>query len=165
MTGSPHSTELRECGSPGRAPDDAHVLVLPPVPDLRERARRVMLDYLTDLLTPAFNQLRAAYGIEPEPPRAGPPVTPEQAKAAADEYWTPEVLRAEQREAELAVMGEKPSRQRKPRLDQAIAHTQKATGKPVISVILSDGTKLTLGEPEPTEASNPWLADLPKVKQ
>jgi len=55
----------------------------------------VVVDYLADALLPAFNEMRAAYGIEPAPPRPGPTVTLEQAKAAAAEYWALEALRAE----------------------------------------------------------------------
>jgi hypothetical protein len=95
---------------------DGHVLA--PVRDPRERAWRVMVDYVSDLLTPAFNQMRAYYGIEPEPLRAGPPVTVEEAKAAADEYWMLETLRAEQAKAELAewktIMGHAEKRRGRP---------------------------------------------------
>jgi hypothetical protein len=38
-------------------------------------------------------------------------------------------------------------------------------GKHVSSVTTPDGTVLHFGEPEPTEASNPWLDDLKVTKQ
>ena len=34
------------------------------------------------------------------------------------------------------------------------------TGKVVSSITMPDGTALHFGESAPTEASNPWLADL-----
>jgi hypothetical protein len=52
---------------------------------------------------------------------------------------------------------------RKPRIDKLIAEAEK-TGRTVTSITTSDGTTLRFGDPaEPTEASNPWLADLDKV--
>jgi hypothetical protein len=62
----------------------------------------VVIDYLADALLPVFNEWRAAGGIEPAPLRAGPPITAEEAKAAADEYWTLEALWSEQTAAEVA---------------------------------------------------------------
>jgi hypothetical protein len=56
------------------------------------KPRDVVIDYLADALLPVFNEWRAAGGIEPAPLRAGPPITAEEAKAAADEYWTLEAL-------------------------------------------------------------------------
>ena len=57
----------------------------------------------------------------------------------------------------------KPARRpRKPSIGKMIMQMEKA-GKPVRSVTTSDGTTFTFGQPEPTEASNPWLADLDKV--
>jgi|SRR5262245_3462783 len=56
-------------------------------------------------------------------------------------------------------------RQRKPRLDRLIKQAEQ-TGKSVNSITTPDGTTLTFGEPEPTEATkNPWLVDLNKVKK
>jgi hypothetical protein len=57
-----------------------------------------------------------------------------------------------------------PRRQRKPSIATLIKRAEKA-GRPVTSITLADGTTLHFGEPTPSEASNPWLADLPKVKQ
>jgi len=37
------------------------------------------------------------------------------------------------------------------------------SGKAVSSITTPDGTTIHFGEPAPTEASNPWLADLNKV--
>jgi hypothetical protein len=53
----------------------------------------------------------------------------------------------------------KPRRQRKPRLDRAIAAAERA-GKTVTSIVTQDGVTLNFGEPAPTEAVNPWLAEL-----
>jgi len=52
---------------------------------------------------------------------------------------------------------------RKPSIRRMIAAAEKA-GKTVTSMTMPDGTVLHFGE-APTEASNPWLADLTKVKQ
>ena len=57
-----------------------------------------------------------------------------------------------------------PRRKRKPSIRRMVAAAEK-TGKSVTSVTMPDGTVLHFGELAPTEASNPWLADLTKVKQ
>ena len=49
-------------------------------------ASAIIDDYLEDLLLPAFNQLRVANGIEPEPLPNLQPVTPEEAVAAGEKY-------------------------------------------------------------------------------
>ena len=59
----------------------------------------------------------------------------------------------------------KPRKPRKPTLRTLVTQAEKATGKAVTSITTPDGTTLHFGEPEPTEATNPWLADLDKVKQ
>ena len=51
---------------------------------------------------------------------------------------------------------------RKPSIATLIKRAEKA-GKTVTSVTTPDGTVLHFGEPQPTEANNPWLADLDKV--
>jgi len=54
---------------------------------------------------------------------------------------------------------------RKPRklgIVTIIRHAEKA-GRPVTSITTPDGTVLHFGEPQPSEATNPWLADLDKV--
>lgn len=58
----------------------------------------------------------------------------------------------------------KPRRQRKPSLRTLIAQAEKA-GKPVTSVTTPEGITLRFDQPEPAEASNPWLADLKVTKQ
>jgi hypothetical protein len=55
-------------------------------------------------------------------------------------------------------------RQRKTSVGKLIAQAEKS-GKPVTSITTADGTTLHFGEPEPTVATNPWLADLNKEKQ
>jgi hypothetical protein len=52
---------------------------------------------------------------------------------------------------------------RKPSIRKLIENAEKATGKTVWAVTMPDGTRLDFGTPEPVEASNPWLADLPRV--
>jgi hypothetical protein len=54
------------------------------------------------------------------------------------------------------------SKTRKASLRTLIKRAEKA-GKTVSSVTTPDGTVLHFGEPQPTEATNPWLADLDKV--
>jgi hypothetical protein len=72
-------------------------------------------------------------------------------------------------EREVAEQPPPPQRERKPRrrsiTKKMIEQAEKATGKTVTSITTPDGTTLHFGEPEPTEATNPWLADLDKVKQ
>jgi hypothetical protein len=46
-----------------------------------------LIDYFVDLTLPDFNEYRAALGWDPEPPRAGPPITLEQAVKASKEAW------------------------------------------------------------------------------
>ena len=50
---------------------------------------------------------------------------------------------------------------RKPSLRTLIEQAEKA-GKKVASITMPDGVTLRFGESEPTEPSNPWLADLKK---
>ena len=69
----------------------------------------------------------------------------------------------EQLKAELGAFKQRKSR-RRPRVDRLIAQAEK-TGKNVVSITTPDGVTLTFGEPKPTEASNPWLADLDKVSK
>jgi hypothetical protein len=58
----------------------------------------------------------------------------------------------------------KPRRQRKPSLRKMIAAAERG-GKNVTSITTPDGVTLHFGEPEPSEASNPWLDDLKVTKQ
>jgi len=53
-----------------------------------------------------------------------------------------------------------PRKPRKPSLKRQIAAAEKATGKPVTSITLADGTKLEFGQGESTEPGNPWLAEI-----
>ena len=53
---------------------------------------------------------------------------------------------------------------RKRRMGALIKQVERI-GKHVSSVTTPDGTVLHFGEPQPTEASNPWLADLKVTKQ
>jgi len=63
---------------------------------------------------------------------------------------------------QLRVLGPPP---RKPSIRTLVKQAEKATGKTVTSITTPDGTTLHFGEPEPTDATNPWLADFHKVKQ
>jgi hypothetical protein len=49
---------------------------------------------------------------------------------------------------------------RRPSIGKMIAQAEKATGKPITSVTLPDGTKLDFGKHESAEPENPWLAGL-----
>ncbi len=53
-------------------------------------------------------------------------------------------------------------RTRRPSVARTIAAAKKAGAS---SVTTPDGCIIRFGEPEPTEAANPWLTDLPKVRQ
>src|SRR5262245_36564559 len=59
----------------------------------------------------------------------------------------------------MARKAQEPRRQRKPRkpsIRTLVKQAERATGKTVTSITTSDGTTLHFGEPEPTEATNPW---------
>jgi hypothetical protein len=59
-----------------------------------------------------------------------------------------------------------PPRTPKPRQPRAlIKQAEKATGKPVTSITLADGTKLDFGKPESSASENPWFDDLKVTKQ
>lgn len=53
---------------------------------------------------------------------------------------------------------------RKPSIPTLVKRAEKS-GKKVTSVITPDGTTIRFDEPQPTEASNPWLDDLKVTKQ
>ena len=53
---------------------------------------------------------------------------------------------------------------RKPSIRRMVAAAEKA-GKTVTSVTTPEGITLRFDQPEPTEARNPWLADLKVTKQ
>jgi len=60
-----------------------------------------------------------------------------------------------------------PPRTPKPRqrTTTLIKQAEKATGKPVTSITLADGTKLDFGKPESAAPENPWFDDLKVTKQ
>jgi hypothetical protein len=66
----------------------------------------------------------------------------------------------------LVVGGEKkkPRCPRKPSIATLIKRAEKA-GKTVTSITTPDGVTVTFGEIKPAEASNPWLAELDKVRK
>jgi hypothetical protein len=55
-------------------------------------------------------------------------------------------------------------RPRKPSIAKLIAQAEKS-GRRVTSVTTPNGTTIHFGDPEPSEAKNPWLADLKVTKQ
>ena len=55
-----------------------------------------------------------------------------------------------------AVVERKP---RGPSISKIIAQAEKATGKPVTSITMPDGTKLDFSKPESAEPKNPWPLD------
>jgi hypothetical protein len=59
---------------------------------------------------------------------------------------------------------QQPRRQRRSSVGTLIKRAEKE-GKSVTSITTPDGTVLHFGEPQPTEANNPWLADLDKVTE
>ena len=72
-------------------------------------------------------------------------------------------------EREVAEQPPPPQRERKPRrrsiTKKMIEQAEKATGKPVTSITLADGTKLDFGKPESAAPENPWFDDLKVTKQ
>jgi hypothetical protein len=80
-------------------------------------------------------------------------------------FWEMRLAKADRQsqiEQPPAVVERKP---RRPSISKTIEQAEKATGKTVASITMPDGTTLRFGEIEPTEATNPWLVDLDKVKQ
>ena len=69
-------------------------------------------------------------------------------------------------DAECARLNEWEARKkpRKRRMGALIKQVERI-GKRVSSVAMPDGTVLHFGEPQPTEASNPWLDDLKVTKR
>jgi hypothetical protein len=55
-----------------------------------------------------------------------------------------------------------PKRTRKPSLAKLIAQAEKS-GRTVTSITMPDGTTIHFGEPTPSDATNPWLADIAKA--
>jgi hypothetical protein len=117
--------------------------------------RDVCLTYLADSLLPFFNAWRAKHGIEPHPPRSGPPITLEQFKAAAAEYRAREALREEQdraQEAEWKAIYRRPEK-----LSPAsIAKQANELGLTVTSYeVKPDGSVVIVtGDPQPTDATD-----------
>jgi len=56
----------------------------------------------------------------------------------------------------------KPRKPSRPRIATLIKRAEE-TGRPVTSITTPDGTTIHFGETNPTDASNPWLADLRKA--
>jgi hypothetical protein len=55
-----------------------------------------------------------------------------------------------------------PAHRRKPSITTMIKRAEKS-GRRVTSVTTPDGTTLAFGEGEPSDANNPWLADIGKA--
>jgi hypothetical protein len=55
-------------------------------------------------------------------------------------------------------------RRRLPSVATLLKQAEK-TGRPVTSITTPDGVTLTFGQAEPSEANNPWLADMKATKQ
>jgi hypothetical protein len=116
-------------------------------------ASTVIDHYLEDLLLPAFNQLRAAYGIEPASPPNRPPVTLEEAAAAGKKYkayWN-------------ALRAQEPREPRAPHMP-TLAGVAKQAAKAGIDVsryeVKPDGTVVVItGTPEPATPDDPWPLD------
>ena len=138
-------------------------ITLPPLPVYEDylAASAVIDDYLEDLLLPAFNQLRAAYGIEPAPAPNRPPVTPDEAAAAGKKYkayW--EALEAQTRREKALRMQDEGPRPRKPTLVSVSKDARKAGIDPARIEIKPDGSYVVdIGKPEPVEPGNPWPLD------
>jgi hypothetical protein len=62
----------------------------------------------------------------------------------------------------------RPPRQRQPRkpsIRKIVAQAEKATGKPVTSITMPDGTRLEFGKPEFAAEKNPWPLDEFRTKE
>jgi len=59
----------------------------------------------------------------------------------------------------------KPRKPPKPNLRTLVKQAEQATGQPVTSVTMPDGTKLDFSKPEPTETENPWRLDEFRTKE
>ena len=147
-------------------------ITLPPLPVYEDylAASAVIDDYLEDLLLPAFNQLRAAYGIEPAPAPNRPPVTPDEAAAAGKKYkayW--EALEAQTRREKALRMqdeGPRPNKPRKTTLAKVAKQASKAGIDPIRIEIKPDGSYVVdIGKPEPVEPGNPWPLDEFRTKE
>jgi hypothetical protein len=145
----------------------AHMIQPHPTTDFEYRAPQgVWVDYLADSLLPMFNAWRAEHGIEPEPPRSGPPISLEEAKASATKYWAREASRAEQAKEELAA----PKRERHKRalLKSALREAEKAGRIVTSATVEGDKVVLTFDEPNSPASDNPWdlaAAELRKGRQ
>jgi hypothetical protein len=53
-------------------------------------------------------------------------------------------------------------KRRKPSIATLVKRAEK-TGKAVTSITTRDGTTINFGDPKPSEANNPWLADIAKA--
>jgi hypothetical protein len=135
------------------------------LPTARALAEAKILDYVADLLWPAINQLRAAYGIEPAPPPDRPPVTLEEAVAARKEIEALDASRAEL----WALCNEepRPKKQRMPTLTSVAKQAREAGIDASRYEVKPDRTiaVVVVGEPELPDENNPWpTADLRKKK-
>ena len=68
-------------------------------------------------------------------------------------------------QADPLSVGHRQRASRRPSIGKMIARAEKATGKPVTSITLPDGTKLDFGRPTPTESENPWPLDEFRTKE
>jgi hypothetical protein len=86
-----------------------------------------------------------------------------EAKAARLEAELNALKHAEARIHEVVAGQSRAQRnRRKPSISTLITQAEKQ-GKTVTGVTTRDGTVLHFGEPQPTGASNPWLAELDKL--
>jgi hypothetical protein len=125
-----------------------------------------VLNFLVDAAAPWLNAMRAVHGIEPEPPRIGPPVSVEEARQAWDEYQAWEALRfgkSEHGTVPDSDLQPELGRQREPRRP-TLASVAKAARTAGIEVaryeIKSDSINVITGKGEPAAPENPWLAEL-----
>jgi hypothetical protein len=74
---------------------------------------------------------------------------------------TTELFRAMRAEVEeqRARQPRQPRKPPRPSVSKMIEQAEKATGKPVTSITLPDGTKLDFSKPEAAEPDNPWRVD------
>ena len=144
-------------------------ITLPPFPVYEDylEASQVIDAYTLDWFLPVFNQLRAADGIEPEPPPNRPPVTLEELAAAGKKYkayWKAVEARCRWEKAlRMQAEGPRPRKPRRPTL-ASVAKQASTAGIDVARYEMKpDGTiTIVSGKPEPAAPENPWLAELQK---
>ena len=99
--------------------------------------------------------LKAIFGIDEHGQLTKPP--PPQAFATQVLWWV--------FFNRLPTPAPKPRKPRRPSISKMIAQAEKATGKPVTSITMPDGTKLGFDKSESAAPDNPWPLDEFRTKE